>query len=161
MTSVALAVLIVLLQQPAWAATVIDLLNQALALVLELAGRVIDIPFETPQIEAGRPSTWLIILLVLLGLSAFLGRLLLEQWFGWWRRRRRWQRGLRWHGRQRRWRKLGRGRGHGWRWLTRRRSGRQRRQRFQHLGHRASRARRRWRRGRGISVWLKWRWRGT
>ncbi|MCB0155135.1 MAG: hypothetical protein KDF65_10095, partial [Anaerolineae bacterium] len=48
-----------------------------LALVLELAGRVIDIPFETPQIEAGRPSTWLIILLVLLGLSAFLGRLVL------------------------------------------------------------------------------------
>ena len=77
MTSVALALLIVLLQQPTWAATVVDLLNQAIATGLDLAGRVVTVPFVTPQIEASRPSTWLIILLVLLGLSAFLGRLIL------------------------------------------------------------------------------------
>jgi hypothetical protein len=77
MTSVALALLIVLLQQPTWAAAVVDLLNQAIATGLNLAARVAPIPFEVPQIEAGRPSTWLIILLALLGLSAFIGRLIL------------------------------------------------------------------------------------
>ena len=77
LTSLTLALLLILLQQPSWATTVVDYLNQIIATVVNLLSNIVAIPFEVPQIEAGRASTWVILLVILLGVSAFLGRLIL------------------------------------------------------------------------------------
>jgi len=78
-TTFFLALLVLLLQYPDWARLLIDWINAGIAAIWPyLASLFSFIDSATVfQLDASRASTWLVILFLLLGLSAFMARLFL------------------------------------------------------------------------------------
>ncbi|MBI1879134.1 MAG: hypothetical protein HYR94_13090 [Chloroflexi bacterium] len=79
-TTFLLALLVLLLQQPAWAQTIIDWLNQGIAVILSFLANNFGVTLTTDtafQVDPSRPGTWLVILFLILGLSSLLARFFL------------------------------------------------------------------------------------
>jgi hypothetical protein len=77
-TTFALALLVVLLQRPDWASTLIDFLNQIITLVWGWVVKLFGtLPWSPSQLDSASTGTWIGILFVLLGLSALIARLAL------------------------------------------------------------------------------------
>ncbi|HXW00881.1 MAG TPA: hypothetical protein VEC93_20875 [Anaerolineae bacterium] len=75
-----LALLVLLLQQPEWAQWLIDQINKVITTVLSFMDNLfdfIDIAEENFQLDASQASTWLLILVLTLGLSALIARFFL------------------------------------------------------------------------------------
>lgn len=79
-TTFLLALLVLLLQQPQWAQMLIDWLNQGIAAILSVLADILGFTVSSDtvfQLDAGRPNTWLIILVLTLGLSSLIARFFL------------------------------------------------------------------------------------
>lgn len=79
-TTFLLALLVLLLQQPEWAQTVIDWLNRVIAAILTFLADIFGFtttPETVLQLDPSRASTWLAILILTLGLSALIARFFL------------------------------------------------------------------------------------
>jgi len=77
-TTFALVILVILLQRPDWAATLIDFLNQIIALVWSWVVNLFGtLPWSPSPLDPASSGTWIGILVVLLGLSALIARLAL------------------------------------------------------------------------------------
>ncbi len=78
-TMLVLAGLVMLLRRPEWAQTVIDVVNTIIATIWELVVRVFSLtPTQGPfQLDATSAGTWILILILLLGLAALFSRLVL------------------------------------------------------------------------------------
>src|SRR6185503_13202149 len=79
-TTFLLALLVLLLQQPDWAQKIIDWLNQGIAVALSFVATnfgFVPTTDTTFQLDAGRASTWFVILFIILGLSALIARFFL------------------------------------------------------------------------------------
>jgi hypothetical protein len=79
-TTFLLALLVLLLQHSNWAQTLIDWINKGIATVLLLLADIFGFTASSDtifQLDASRPSTWLGILLLTLGLSALFARFFL------------------------------------------------------------------------------------
>src|SRR5512145_1865271 len=79
-TTFLLALLVLLLQQPEWAQWLIDQINKVITTVLSFMDNLfdfIDIAEENFLLDASQASTWLLILVLTLGLSALIARFFL------------------------------------------------------------------------------------
>jgi hypothetical protein len=79
-TTFLLALLVLLLQQPEWAQWLIDQINRGITAILSILDDLfdfIDIAEENFQLNASQASTWLLILVLTLGLSALIARFFL------------------------------------------------------------------------------------
>lgn len=79
-TAFLLALLVLLLQNPDWAQTVIDWLNRVIVAAATFLNTLVGFPDDPQtffQLDDGRPGTWLGILVFMLGLSALISWLFL------------------------------------------------------------------------------------
>ncbi|MEM7344736.1 MAG: hypothetical protein AAF485_10865, partial [Chloroflexota bacterium] len=72
MTTTFLAVLVLLLQQPVWAQFVIDSINSLLTFALTTISRFVTFELTAFQLDATNAETWLVILLIMIGLSTMI-----------------------------------------------------------------------------------------
>jgi hypothetical protein len=77
-TTFVLVFLLILLQRPDWALTIVNALNGAIARVWQFITGLLDLPTTGPiQLDPTWAGTWLLILLLALGLSGLIARMTL------------------------------------------------------------------------------------